>query len=325
MSRFVIIGGSGFLGETLSELILSQNANADIMVLDIAKPKNKNVKFFEQDLCKDFDFVFNADDIVVHLAARQYHLALPKKNRQEFFSEVNVLGTRKVLEQMLKCGAKNLVYFSTDMVYGFPKQVPVPVNHAQNPIGEYGLSKKLSEEICKEFRQKGMNITIFRPRMIAGKGRLGILVKLFKLIDHNLPLPMIGTGNNSYQMVSVNDCASAILCAVEKSFPNKEYNLGSKNPPKVKDLLRRLIKQSNSKSILIPTWGKAVKFTIFILSKLGLEIMYKEQYSIADINYLVSISETEKDLGWSPKYDDADMIVSAYAEYKQTHKADSQS
>jgi len=319
MSRFVVIGGSGFLGRTFVELLKSKE-QSEIVVLDICEPNFDGVEFNKTDIAQKVDFDFLPTDIVVHLAANQYHMKLPASGRTEFFESVNLEGTRKVLEKMEKCGTKQMIFFSTDMVYGFPKEIPVPVNHPQNPIGEYGKSKKKAEALCKEYRNKGFNITIFRPRMIAGKGRLGILVKLFKLMDKNLPIPMIGSGNNSYQMVSVNDCATAILCAVDKNFPNKEYNLGSKNPPKVKNLLKDLIKKNSSKSILIPTWGKATKFAIFILAKLGLEIMYKEQYSIADINYLVSISETEKDLDWHPAFDDTRMILQAYEEYKNSSK-----
>jgi dTDP-glucose 4,6-dehydratase len=54
-----------------------------------------------------------------------------------------------------------------------------------------------------------MNISMFRPRLIIGPGRLGILEKLFKLIDMNLPVPMIGSGKNPYQFISVFDCAEA--------------------------------------------------------------------------------------------------------------------
>ena len=51
------------------------------------------------------------------------------------------------------------------------------------------------------------------------------------------------------------------------------------------------------------------------LGALGLEILYKEQYEIADEQYIVDISETEKDLGWRPQFNDADMLQEAYQQY----------
>ena len=65
------------------------------------------------------------------------------------------------------------------MVYGSPKKTPVVENSTLVPLGPYGFSKFYSEELCRRYRRKGMNITIFRPRLISGPGRLGVFQKLF--------------------------------------------------------------------------------------------------------------------------------------------------
>lgn len=314
MSRIVVIGGSGFLGSDFIETV----GIGDCVNLDIVSPKNKKIKHVQCDISKPFSFDFMPDDIVVHLAARQYHLPVPEKGTLNFFTDVNVRGTQNILSRMEECGAHMMVYFSTDMVYGYPQFLPITESHPKNPIGEYGQSKKMAEAICAEFRQKGFNITIFRPRMIVGKGRLGILVKLFKLIKAGLPVPMIGSGNNHYQMVSVKDCSKAIIKAIERNIPNAEFNLGSKNPPKVKDLLKSLIRTNNSNSILIPTWGAGVKAAIKVFALCGIRIMYKEQYSIADKNYLLSTEFAEKELGWVPEYNDSDMMRNAFESFKSS-------
>lgn len=207
--------------------------------------------------------------------------------------------------------------FTTDMTYGKPQYLPVDIEHPQNPFGPYGQSKKACEEICFEYRKQGMNITIFRPRMINGPGRLGILVKLFKLIDMNLPVPTIGNGKNHYQMISVFDCVSAILCAIDKGLPNKEYNLGFKNSPDIRTLLKGVIASAHSHSAVIPTPGKLVKFILNIFDSIGLTIMYKEQFMIADEEYILDIKQTEDDLDWHPQYNDEDMLKEAYQMYKK--------
>jgi dTDP-glucose 4,6-dehydratase len=60
----------------------------------------------------------------------------------------------------------------------------------------------------------------------------------------------------------------------------------------------------------------AIKLVLRILGKLGLEIIYEEQFMIADKNYLVDISTAEKELGWKPKCDDKDMLLAAYKNYR---------
>ncbi|PAF53521.1 hypothetical protein BKH42_05600 [Helicobacter sp. 13S00482-2] len=318
--RYIIVGGAGFLGEYVVDLISKKSTGiqSEIIILDTLKPKKlpNQSKFFCVDIAKKIDFEFLSDDNVIHLAAKQYHLKPPRKNRKEYFFDTNVSGTKNILEAMEKRGCNKMIYFSTDMVYGKPQYLPIDSHHPKNPFGDYGKSKFESEKLCEEYRKKGFNITIFRPRMIVGKGRFGILIKLFKLMDMGLPIPMIGSGNNCYQMVSVLDCANAIYLALQKGIPNAEFNLGSKNPPKVKDLLRKVILQTGSKSLLIPTYGRFVKFCLGFLGFLGLEIMYKEQYEIADEEYIVDITETQNILGWEPLQEDGDMLLEAYDEYK---------
>ena len=313
--RFVIIGGAGFLGKELTHQL--REKNDDFVILDIQKP-DFEAPYFYQDITQPIDFQFLSDDIVVHLAANQYHHKVPKKGRKEFFFEVNVNGTRNILEKMQQDRADKMVFFSTDMVYGKPQFLPVTTNHPCQPFGFYGQSKKAAEDICQEFRQKGFKITIFRPRMIIGRGRLGILKKLFKLIELNLPVPTIGSGKNCYQMVAVADCATAAIAAVQKGVPNNEYNLGSENPPRVKNLLQGLIRNVGSHSLVIPTWGKGIKAVLALLGSMGLEIMYKEQYMIADEDYVIDISKTKKDLDWQPQYNDEEMITAAFKEYKKS-------
>ncbi len=316
--RYVIVGGAGFVGQELVRQLQTQGEN-DIVVLDIVPP-HISTAYEYQDITQPISFVFKPDDVVIQLAANQYHHRVPRKGRQEFFESVNLHGTENLLRKMQQDGAKRMVFFSTDMVYGKPQYLPVDTKHPQNPFGYYGISKKKAESVCRQYRDMGMNIAIFRPRMIIGKGRLGILTKLFKLIELNLPVPMIGNGKNCYQMVSVNDCASAIIKAVSHGVPNREYNLGSNNPPQVRELLRDVIHKNKSHSVLIPTWGRLVKFTLACLGKIGLEIMYKEQYMIADENYLIDISLTKDELGWIPQYSDSDMMQAAFEEYQRIKK-----
>ena len=160
-----------------------------------------------------------------------------------------------LLSAMERRGCRQLVHFTTDMVYGYSKSVPQTEDHPTEPLGPYGESKLVTEEMCRAYRAKGMRISVFRPRLIIGPGRLGILTKLFKLIDAGLPVPMIGNGRNPYQFVSVYDCASAAVCAWKSGLPNSEYNIGSADPPSVRDLLGRLIEEAGSRSFFAAHTG----------------------------------------------------------------------
>ena len=49
---------------------------------------------------------------------------------------------------------------------------------------------------------------------------------------------------------------------------------------------------------------------------LGFPLMYKEQYEIADENYILNITDTKEELGWEPRYNDEDMLYQAYEAYR---------
>ena len=324
--RYIVVGGAGFVGRHLVENLLAAGHNVVIADLQRSQISDESrLTYIHLDI-RDHEavkaFSFRADDVVVQLAANQYHVKVPtgKQAMHDYFYETNLSGTQNLLESMERHGCRQMIFFSTDMTYGKPQYLPVDTRHQQVPFGPYGGSKKAAEELCRKFREKGFRITIFRPRMILGPGRLGILAKLFRLMEHNLPIPLIGKGENCYQMVSVFDCVQAIVKCVEHGIPNREYNLGSDNPPTVYDLLGDVIKEAESRSLLLRTNGKLVKNALSILGGIGIPLMYREQYEIADENYILDIQATKDELGWQPHYNDKDMLYQAYEAYKGAAK-----
>ncbi len=320
---YIVFGGNGFLGQHLTERICG--LNSEVTVCDISHPHNspihqrvKQLNIDIRDKQQVHKLLFSKDDIVIHLAARQYHDRVPHRRQFEFFSTTNCEGTANILEAMERGECKRMVYFSTDMIYGIPQYLPVDANHPLVPIGPYGESKRISESICKKYRARGFQITILRPRLMLGPGRLGILRRLFWLISNNLPVPMIGNGNNRYQMVSVFDCVDATLLSIQRGLPNGEFNLAPVAPPRVEQLLRGLIQKVNSRSTLVGTNGRLVKNSLAFLNSFGLNIMHKEQYELADVEFVVDTTSTQKEIGWQPRFTDESMLLDAYEYYHRT-------
>ncbi|MEP3046781.1 MAG: NAD(P)-dependent oxidoreductase [Roseibium sp.] len=318
--KHILFGGDGFVGRELAKRLLKDGE--EVVVADIsdanraAYSKALFVKCDVTDPAAVFGVPMSADDMVYNLSAKMLSPIQVRSKRHEFFYPVNFDGTKNIMEAMDKVGASRLVHYTTDMVYGHTVTYPMTEDHPVSPLGEYGQSKLDTEFLAEEWRKRGMNITLFRPRLIIGPGRLGILTKLFKLIDANLPVPMIGSGKNPYQFISVFDCADAAHRAWKANVPNEAYNLGSLNPPPVRKLLGDLIEHAGSKSMLIPTWGFAVKKTLDFLDAINMPLMDPEQYLIADEMCVLDVSKGERDLGWVPAYRDEDMLIAAYDEYR---------
>lgn len=324
--RHIIFGGDGFVGRHLAPKLLAEGQ--EVIVADVMKsnlPHYGKARFVHTDVT-DPASVFNvgikADDMVYNLSAKMLSPIQVRARRHDFFWPVNYHGTENIMLAMGQANASRLVHFTTDMIYGHTVAHPMTEEHPVAPLGEYGLSKLKTEELAAEWRTRGMNISLFRPRLIIGPGRLGILEKLFKLIDWNLPVPMIGSGKNPYQFISVFDCAEAARLAWKANVPNEAYNLGSLNPPPVRKLLGDLVKHAGSKSILAPTPAWAVKRTLDLFDIMNMPIMDPEQYLIADEMCVLDVSKGKRDLNWVPQYRDEDMLIAAYREYRAIKDGD---
>ncbi|MCO6504406.1 MAG: NAD(P)-dependent oxidoreductase [Snodgrassella sp.] len=321
--RHIITGGSGFTGQILARKLLE--AGNEVVNFDLKnytdKELDKKSQYVYGDIRSREDIKklnLRADDVVYHLAARQFADAVPKRNRDDWFFEVNVNGTRNILQEMVENDVTRMVFFSTDMTYGMASTCPVSTDHPQNPLGPYGRSKVEAEKLIRGYQD--LNATIFRPRLITGAGRLGVLGKLFRLIALNLPVPMIGNGMNHYQMVSVEDCVSAAMLAWQKDFPRETYNLGSFQPPTTKELLQAVIKHGCSKSFVVPVPSGLIKPVLSGLDKIGLTLLYPEQFAIADQNILLDCNKTIQELGWAPSCSDIDAMCAAYDNFMNIKK-----
>ncbi|TDH39267.1 NAD(P)-dependent oxidoreductase [Pseudohoeflea suaedae] len=318
--KHIIFGGDGFVGRHLAQKLLADGE--EVIVADIVFDNRSFYSGATKIACDvtSRDAVraipIEPEDMVYNLSAKMLSPLQIRAKRHEFFYPVNYDGTKNIIEAMDKAGARKLVHFTTDMIYGHTLTFPMTEDHPVAPLGEYGQSKLDTEHLAAEWRERGMSISLFRPRLIIGPGRLGILEKLFKLIDANLPVPMIGSGRNPYQFISVFDCAEAAYLAWKAGVPNEAYNLGSINPPPVRKLLGDLVKHAGSRSILLPTPAWAVKRTLDLLDYMNMPIMDPEQYLIADENCVLDVGKGARQLGWVPQYRDEDMLIAAYDEYR---------
>lgn len=322
--RHFIIGGAGFLGlELVKELIACSKT---VVVIDLFASSEAlayfdahNVSFFKRDISSPdalLDIELSSEDVVHHLASKLIIPNKPRFERFQHFAQSSVLGTKHILHWMHVAECHNLIFWSTDMVYGLPSDTPIKETMFPRPLGPYGRAKVIAEELIVQAEiENNLRATIFRPRLIIGPGRLGILEKLFHLIKSGYPVPIIGSGRNVFQFVGVKDCARASVIAAEKGCPSGIFNLSSDKSPCVKDLLNRLIEHAGSNSKLLPIPAVAVKSVLETLNLFKLAPMDPEQFRIADQNVVLSTSKARRILGWHAKDNDSDMLIAAYEEY----------
>lgn len=323
--KHILIGGNGFVGRELVRQLVARGDSA--LVVDLADSYQRfpdqhlpGVSHLQANIATPgaLDAVaLEPGDVVHHLATRLITPNDPRFGRDAYFRACAVDGTNEVLRRMKACGTRALVFWSTDMVYGPAIEVPRTERHPRHPFGPYGRSKVAAEDIIAKAVAAGdVTATIFRPRLILGPGRLGILAVLFKLIDKGWPVPLIGPGITRFQFVSVADCARASLLAADKGCPNGTYNLGSEGSPTVHELMSEFIHRSGSRSRLIRTPGGLVKAVLRTLHLFKISPMDPEQFEIADLEVALDISAAKRDLGWQPRHQDTDLLTAAYDSYR---------
>ncbi len=319
MAKLVVTGGAGFLGYHICNRL--KDKYDEFLVIDIDKFNSEeypgHTKYLKLDI-RDFGSLKSAIkgyDQVVHAAA-----ALPLWNPKDIYT-VNVDGTRNVLEAAIENNIKRVVFISSTAVYGVPKKHPIYENDPLIGVGPYGETKIKAEKICEEYREKGLIVPIIRPKTFIGTGRLGVFQILFDWVESNKKIPVIGNGENRYQLLEVQDLVDAIYLALTQAEEkaNDTFNVGAKNTKPIKEYLQEFFDKVGSKSKVLTTPAPLVIFLLEIFWMLRISPLYKWVYGTAHKDSFVSIEKAEKVLGWSPKFTEAEALVNAFNWYKQ-HK-----
>lgn len=319
--KILITGGAGFLGLHLAKFFAKKKFV--VTILDINDPDKKEYpkdsKFVKGDIRNRqlVDRLTRENDVIVHAAA-----ALPLWKPEDIFS-INVEGTRNLLNYSVKNKVKHFIYISSTAVYGVPKKHPVYETDPKIGVGPYGKSKIAAERLCEEYRKKGLLTTIIRPKTFIGTHRLGVFEILFDWIRDGKRIPVIGSGNNRYQLLDVDDLAQAIYLftvAKNRKTINAAFNIGAYEFSTVKKDLGALFKFAKSGSKILPTPSHLVKKTLFILEKLRLSPLYQWVYDTADQDSYVSIYKLIKTLKWKPKYSNAETLIKSYRWYLRNYR-----
>lgn len=317
MQKHVLItGGSGFLGVYLARKFLKEGWTItlyDISPLD-AKDIIGKVKFVQGDIRnrKLLNKAFTTVTHVVHAAA-----ALPiQRSKQKIFS-VNIDGTRNVLEASVKHSITRLVFISSTAVYGVPKHLPETEESPLDPIGLYGQSKVKGEQLCQEYRDKGLDVTIIRPKTFLGPERLGVFTLWFEAIYSGHRLFILGNGKNKYQLLAVSDVAEAIYKALTAEAKNELFTLGAKEFQTWRKDLRFVIRSEKSRSKITGLPVLPTQLILQLLELLHLSPLAAWHYKTMPVDSYVSIEKAERLLKWTPKKSNQDLLLESYLWYKK--------
>ena len=167
------------------------------------------------------------------------------------YYDVNVEGTKNVLQFMTKNNINKLIFTSSVAIYGLNKSNPQE-NFNADPFNHYGKSKHLAEEAIRNWYasdKKNKKITIIRPTVIFGERNRGNVYNLLRQISSGKFL-MIGSGNNKKSMAYVSNVVSFIINRLKSENNNLSIYNYSDTPDFTMNELVSLIE--NKLDIKIP-------------------------------------------------------------------------
>ena len=283
-----VIGGSGFVGS----LLIKYLGEKKCLNLD------KNESPFYQSITTLCDIrnkksicIDSRSSFVVLLAAEHRDDVSPTS----LYYDVNVEGTKNILDKMDSLGIKNLIFTSSVAVYGLNKENPNE-HHEKDPFNHYGKSKWAAElEIARWYNNnpEGKSVTIIRPTVIFGERNRGNVYNLLKQISSGKFL-MIGKGQNKKSLAYVGNIVAFIKNRIEEQKAGYHvYNYADK-PDFTMTELSSIIEQKMNLSIpriKIPYWLGVLGGVGFDL----LAILTRKKFSISSVRVKKFCATTQFD------------------------------
>jgi len=313
-SLFLITGGSGFLGINLCRHLLARGHR--VRSLDIAPfdyPERNIVDSIVGDV-RVRDTVGNAMrdvEVVVHAAA-----ALPLSPRDDI-QTTDSEGTQIVLETAFRQGASRTIFISSTSVYGIPDHHPLREDDRLEGVGPYGEAKIAAEKHCLSFRISGHCVPVLRPKSFVGPERLGVFELLYDWAYDGCNFPVLGSGNNVYQLLDVEDLCEAIyLCAtLDRMSVNATFNIGAKKVLTMRENFQAVLDRAGHGKRVISLPPEPVIWILRGLEQARLSPIYRWIYETAAQDSFVSTERVEGALGFVPRYSNQDALLRNYDWY----------
>lgn len=254
MSNVLVTGGAGFIGSNLVRLLLDEGD--DVTVVDnLTSGYAENldglaIEFVEGDV-RDaalMNEIAKGRDVIYHLAASVGNTRSIEHPIED--SEINIIGTLRVLEAARHGGVRKLVFSSSAGIFGELKHLPIREDHPVEPDSPYGASKLGAEKLCLTYAKmyelecvclRYFNVYGVRQRFDA----YGNVIPIFAYrMVHGEPVTIFGDGEQTRDFVNVKDVARANMLAGRSRGVSGAFNIASATAITINALVDMLVAAS---------------------------------------------------------------------------------
>lgn len=244
MKKLLFTGASGFLGNNILSLLKEQYDVDTVGLTDM-----DDIKI---NMAKDVPNLTTRYDVVLHAAGKAHTVPKTKEEEQVFY-DVNYIGTIHLCDALEKAGfPKSLVFISTVAVYGCESGELIDETHPLKGDSPYADSKKKAEKYLTNWcKDRGVNLTILRPSLLAGHNAPGNLGSMVEGVKKGYYLNIAG-GKVKKSVLMAEDIARLIPLVEDK---NGIYNVCDSYQPSFGELSASVARQlGKRKPISIPYW-----------------------------------------------------------------------
>lgn len=304
--KYFLTGATGFVGGRLAHLLRNRGHDVVALVRNPAKAKDLEaigVTLAEGDVTdkESMRAPMQGCDGVFHVAG-WYKVGVRDKAPGW---QINVEGTRNVLELMQELGIPKGVYTSSLAVNSDTHgQVRDEAFHFTGQhVSEYDRTKAAAHDVADEFIARGLPLVIVMPGLVYGPGGTSLSDEALRLFLKK-QLPMIPR-QSAYCWAHVDDIAEAHLLAMEKAQPGSTYIIAGPMHPLTEAMEIASDLTGIRKPMFVPPG--LLCLTAFFSSLVETIVPLPEMYSSealrvqAGVTYLGDNSKARRDLGYNPR------------------------
>jgi len=296
----LVTGAAGFIGKSLIAELARANANSEIIALDMrevgASERLPNVTYLTGDVrdpaLRDL-FQLHRPQTVVHLASV---VAVGGDPQRDW--EIDVLGTKNVLQSSLDAGVEHLIVTSSGSAYGYHADNPVPL-HETDPLRgnadfAYARNKREVEEMLIEWHDlyPDLHQTVFRPCTVLGPTTNNQITAIF---ERAVVMGVSGTAT-PFSLIADSDVVEALALAVRQPRPGI-YNLAGDGTLS----LREIAELNHRPYVSIPP--ALLKSALWLLHLLRVTKLGPGHTKFIQYRPVLANDKLKSEFGFTPQYD----------------------
>ena len=301
IKKVLVTGAAGFIGRALCAKILFEGRHVRGTFRsesDVSRLPD-GVEAFSIasiDSNTNWDDALAGINTVVHLAARAHVLKDAAADPLAAFREVNLKGTARLAGMAAQSGVRRFVYISSVKACGENRRLPYSENDQPEPQGPYGISKWEAEQALHEIADKtGLEVVVIRPPLVYGPGIKANFLRLFKIIERGVPLPLAGVENRRSLIYLENLVDAVLKCILHPKASGETYFVSDGIDFSTPELIRKIAAAMGKPARLFHSPPFLLKAAGRFLGKSG-------QVDRLTGSLTVDSAKIREELNWKPNY-----------------------